>query len=164
MTGSAINIAAGQVPSLFGIQKLFNTRAATYLVIINTHKNLNYTTLDAAFGVTALVALYVIKWSLAWSGKRYPRFSRAAFFLTAFRHAFILIIFTIAAWRTVIQLKPKNYPITVLGPVPRGLKHVGQPYITTALLSALGPKIPVLTIILFLEHISIAKLFDQPRC
>lgn len=42
MTGSAINIAAGQVPALFGINKRLDTRAATYQVIINTFKNLKY--------------------------------------------------------------------------------------------------------------------------
>lgn len=35
MTGSAINIAAGQVPALLGISKLFNTKAATYQVIMS---------------------------------------------------------------------------------------------------------------------------------
>lgn len=34
MTGSAISIAAGQVPTVFGINKLFDTRAPTYLVIM----------------------------------------------------------------------------------------------------------------------------------
>jgi solute carrier family 26 (sodium-independent sulfate anion transporter), member 11 len=41
MTGSALNIAAGQVPTLMGIASYFNTRAATYLVIINTLKDLH---------------------------------------------------------------------------------------------------------------------------
>jgi sodium-independent sulfate anion transporter 11 len=41
MTGSAINIAAGQVPAIFGLAKKFDTRAATYKVIINTLKNLH---------------------------------------------------------------------------------------------------------------------------
>jgi sodium-independent sulfate anion transporter 11 len=40
MTGSAITIGIGQVPSLLGTSSLFNTRAACYLVIINTIKYL----------------------------------------------------------------------------------------------------------------------------
>jgi sodium-independent sulfate anion transporter 11 len=40
MTGSAINIAAGQVPAMLGLSKRLNTRAPTYEVIINTLKNL----------------------------------------------------------------------------------------------------------------------------
>src|SRR5271169_5272035 len=54
MTGSAITIAAGQVPSLLGTSSLFNTRDACYLVIINILKYLPQTTLDAAFGFPAL--------------------------------------------------------------------------------------------------------------
>ena len=54
MTGSALNIAASQVPGLLGTSNLFDTRASTYLVIINTLKNLPYCTKDAAFGLVGL--------------------------------------------------------------------------------------------------------------
>ena len=52
-------------------------------------------------------------------------------------------------------------PIAILGNVPSGLRHVGQPYITSSLLSALAPKLPVSVIVLLLEHISIAKSFGR---
>lgn len=159
MTGSAINIAAGQVPALFGISSRLNTRAATYEVIINTLKNLKYAKLDAAYGVSALVTLYAIKWSLTWAGNRYARFRTASFFLTCFRHAFVILVWTIIAWRTQIILPKKT--ISLLGSVPRGLQNVGQPYVTPALLSALAGQIPVSTILLVLEHCSIAKSFGR---
>ena len=54
MTGSAITIACSQIPGLFGISNLLDTRASAYLVIINTLKNLKYSTQDAAFGVVGL--------------------------------------------------------------------------------------------------------------
>lgn len=38
---------------------------------------------------------------------------------------------------------------------------MGSPYISTDLLSSLGPKLPVSTIVLLLEHISIAKSFGR---
>jgi sodium-independent sulfate anion transporter 11 len=60
MTGSAINIAVGQVPTLMGITG-FNTRASTYLVLIHTLQGLPRTTLDAAIGLTALTMLYLIR-------------------------------------------------------------------------------------------------------
>lgn len=90
MTGSAINIAAGQVPALFGIKNRLNTKGPTYEVIINTLKNLKHSTKDAAFGVTCLVVLYGLKWGLAWAGNRYTKFRRASFFLSCFRHAFVI--------------------------------------------------------------------------
>ena len=159
MTGSALNIAAGQVPAVFGLAKRLNTRDATYKVIINTLKNLPYTSLDAAFGLTALTLLYGLKWSLTWASKRYPRIARPAFFLMALRHAFTIILFTIISWR--IDVHEKKPRISLVGTVPSGLRHVGQPYISKQLLGALGPHLPVATIILLLEHISIAKSFGR---
>jgi sodium-independent sulfate anion transporter 11 len=54
MTGSAVTIVVGQVPSLLGISSRFNTRDSAYLVIINTLKNLPYCTKDAAMGLVGL--------------------------------------------------------------------------------------------------------------
>ena len=89
MTGSAISIVAGQVPNLMGITgfeyvlnvfPLFavaecvpSTRAATYKVIINSLKHLPDTKLDAAFGLTGLFSLYLIRFVCDKLGKRYPR-------------------------------------------------------------------------------------------
>ncbi|KAK4687853.1 solute carrier family 26 (sodium-independent sulfate anion transporter), member 11, partial [Tremellales sp. Uapishka_1] len=161
MTGSAINIAAGQVPSLLGLSKLFNPKAATYKVIINTLKFLPHSSLDAAFGVSALAMLYIIKWTFNYLPKRYPKFTRPAFFLQALRHAFVIILFTIISWRINIHHPKKTPRISLVGSVPRGLQHVGAPYITKDLLAAIGGEIPVATIILLLEHISIAKSFGR---
>jgi sodium-independent sulfate anion transporter 11 len=160
MTGSALNIAAGQVPALLGTSKLFNTKESTYKVIINTLKHLPDCTLDAAFGICALALLYFIKWGLAWVQRRYPKYARWAFFAQALRHAFVIIIFTIISWRINVHHKQKPR-IALVGTVPSGLQHVGQPLITLDLLAALGPHLPVATIILLLEHISIAKSFGR---
>lgn len=108
-----------------------------------------------------MTALYAIKWSLQWSGARYPRFARPAFFLQAFRHAFVIIIWTIIAWRTQIGRSVENRQISLVGTVPSGLQHLGQPEVNTQLLGAIGPHIPVATIVLLLEHISIAKSFGR---
>lgn len=159
MTGSALNIAAGQVPALLGTSKLFNTKEATYKVIINILKHLPDCNLDAAFGVSALALLYGIKWGLGYVQSRYPKYARAAFFAQALRHAFVIIIFTIISWR--INIHQKTARINLVGTVPSGLGDVGQPLITMDLLAALGPHLPVATIILLLEHISIAKSFGR---
>lgn len=159
MTGSAISIAAGQVPALLGLSSRFDTKAETYHVIIDTLKNLPNCTLDAAFGIPALVLLYLIKWSCEKVSKRYPKYARIAFFASCLRHAFVIIIFTVISWRTNSgYTKPR---IKVVGTVPTGLRHVGSPYITGELIGALGPDLPVATIILLLEHISIAKSFGR---
>ncbi|KZP01256.1 sulfate permease [Calocera viscosa TUFC12733] len=163
MTGSALNIATGQLPQLFGTQNYFDTRAATYQVLINTLKYLPESTLDAAWGVPALAFLYFIRWLLQHLADKHPRFRRAAFFLTNLRNGFVVIILTLAAWlycRTRLS-KSGKYPISILLTVPRGFQNVGQPVIDRKLLSALAGELPVATIIMLLEHIAISKSFGR---
>ncbi|KIJ14879.1 hypothetical protein PAXINDRAFT_176667 [Paxillus involutus ATCC 200175] len=153
MTGSAINIVAGQVPGLMGITG-FNTRAATYHVIINTLKGLPHTTLDAAWGLSGLVALYAIRMVCTKLQQRFPRRSK---------NAFVILILTIAAWLYCRHHKSASgkYPIKILLTVPRGFRNVGPPVIDPLLVKALAPQLPIATIILLLEHIAIAKSFGR---
>ncbi|KAF9483785.1 sulfate permease [Pholiota conissans] len=162
MTGSAINIASGQVPGLMGITG-FDTRAATYKVIINTLKGLPRTKLDAAWGLTGLVFLYVIRNVCVYLGKKYPRRARLFFFISVLRNAFVIIILTLAAWLYCRRHKigTNKYPIKILLTVPSGFKHIKQPDVDPKLLKALAPELPVATIILLLEHIAISKSFGR---
>ncbi|KAI0078989.1 sulfate permease [Panus rudis PR-1116 ss-1] len=162
MTGSAINIVAGQVPGLMGISG-FDTRAATYHVIINSLKGLPRTTLDAAFGLVGLFSLYAIRILCDYGTKKYPRRKRIFFFLSVFRNAFVIIVLTIASWLYCRHRRSASgkYPIKILQNVPRGLKHVGPPVIDGDLVSALAGELPVATIILLLEHIAISKSFGR---
>ncbi|KAJ7172701.1 sulfate transporter family-domain-containing protein [Mycena filopes] len=162
MTGSAISIAAGQVPGLMGITG-FNTRAATFHVIINTLKGLPRTTLDAAWGLPSLFALYAIRIICDKLSKRYPRKARVFFFISVLRNAFVILVMTIAAWLYTRHRRSAKgtYPIKILQTVPRGFQHVGQPTIDPALVRALSGELPVATIILLLEHIAISKSFGR---
>ncbi|TFK55263.1 sulfate permease [Heliocybe sulcata] len=162
MTGSAINIVSGQVPGLMGISG-FDTRAATYKVIINSLKGLPRTKLDAAFGLTGLVVLYLIRFGLGFLSRRYPRRARLFFFITVMRNGLIIIILTIASWLYTRHRRSHSgsYPIKILGTVPRGFQHLGQPVIDKKLIGVLAPELPVATIILLLEHIAISKSFGR---
>ena len=118
MTGSAINIAAGQVPTLMGMSG-FSTRDATYLVIINTLKNLPNTKLDAAIGLTALFALYFIRWSLNTLTRRYPNRQRLFFFLSTLRTVFVILLDTMVSW--LVNMRHTAKPsFKILGNIPRG--------------------------------------------
>jgi sodium-independent sulfate anion transporter 11 len=119
MTGSAINIAAGQVPKLMGIKGV-NTRTAPYLVIINTLKGLPTTTIDAALGLTALVMLYGIRSICSYLAKKQPHRAKLFFFISTLRTAFVILLYTgISAGMT---LHNKTHPrISILGTVPRGM-------------------------------------------
>ncbi|ANB14441.1 Sul1p [Sugiyamaella lignohabitans] len=162
MTGSAFTIAAGQVPGLMGISKLFNTRDATHLVVIHTLQNLKHSNLDAAFGLVSLFILYFSRWLFAFLGKRYPKYERVFFFGSVLRNAFVIIFSTLISWGICHHHKnPKKFPISVLGTVPRGLQNVGYHTIDQNLASALAPELPISTVILLMEHIAIAKSFGR---
>jgi sodium-independent sulfate anion transporter 11 len=118
MTGSAINIAAGQMPTLLGESVSFDTRAATYLVIINTLKYLPSTQIDAALGLTALTMLYAIRWSCAYGAKKHPRRAKIFFFLSTLRTVFVILFYTIIS--AAVNLHRKKPLFKMLGTVPRG--------------------------------------------
>lgn len=122
MTGSAINIAVGQVPTMMGITG-FSTRDATYKVVIHTLQHLGRSTLDAAMGLTALFALYAIRFVFNYLAKKYPRHRRLYFFLNTLRTSFIILLYTLVSWlvnRHIKQHNAKYAHFKILGTVPRG--------------------------------------------
>jgi sodium-independent sulfate anion transporter 11 len=123
MTGSALNIAVGQVPTLMGISG-FNTRGATYLVIIDTLKGLPGTTKDAAMGLTALFLLYAIRSACKYAAKKFPKHQKLIFFLSTLRTVFVILLYTLVSW-LVNRHHPKPAPFKILGTVPRGKLNPG---------------------------------------
>lgn len=160
MTGSAITIALGQVPSLLGISSYFNTRAAAYLVLIDTLKYLPKTDLDAAFGLPALFILYFYRWFFNYMDRRYPKYRRTWFYFLILRNGLVIIFVTLISWG-VCKSDPKNPPISILKTVPSGFQNVGALQINDSLAAALGSQLPISTVVLVLEHISISKSFGR---
>jgi sodium-independent sulfate anion transporter 11 len=159
MTGSAINIAAGQVPAMMGITG-FSTREATYKVIINTLKHLGRSNLNAALGLTALTMLYLIRITCGQLAKRYPSRAKTIFFINTLRTAFVLLLYVAISYG--INRNHRSKPrISVLGNVPRGFKHARVPHITTDIVSAFASELPSTVIVLLIEHISISKSFGR---
>lgn len=122
MTGSAINIAVGQFPTLMGITG-FDTRAATYKVVINSLKHLGGTKLDAAMGLTALLMLYLIRSVCNFYAKKIPRKAKLFFFLSTLRTAFVILLYTMISWLVNRHHRAtKNNRFKITGSVPRGKK------------------------------------------
>ena len=119
MTGSALNIAAGQVPTMMGI-KGFSTRDATYKVIINTLKHLGRSDLNAAVGLTALVLLYAIRIACTYLGRRYPSKAKTFFFISTLRTAFVILLYVLISYLANRNHRKKPLFAT-LGNVPRGI-------------------------------------------
>ncbi|RWA14727.1 hypothetical protein EKO27_g363 [Xylaria grammica] len=159
MTGSAISIAAGQVPGLLGITG-FSTKDATYLVIINTLRGLPRTNLNAAIGLTALFALYLIRSTCTWAAKKFPTHQKLFFFLNTLRSVFVILLYTLVSW--LVNMHRRDSPaFQILGEVPRGFTHAAVPTINTDIISSFASEIPATVIVLLIEHIAISKSFGR---
>lgn len=166
MTGSAINIAVGQVPNLMGLSSV-NNRASTYLVVINSLKHLGETKLDAALGLTALTMLYLVRFTFNQLAKRQPQRKKLWFFCNTLRTAFVILLYTLISYLINRNLpdhstkSAKSSPVKLLGPVPRGFKHAAVPTVNSHIVSLFASEIPVSVIVLLIEHISISKSFGR---
>lgn len=160
MTGSAINIAAGQVPTMMGYNTLFNTRDATYKVIINTLKHLPSTNINAAMGLTALAMLYIIRFFCNFMAKKQPTKRKLWFFISTLRTAFVILLYVMISW-LVNRHRRKKPLFSILGAVPRGFQDAAVPTINTSIIKAFSNNLPASVIVLLIEHISISKSFGR---
>lgn len=152
MTGSAISIASGQVSSLMGMSG-FNTRGATYMVIINSFKHLPSTKIDAAMGLSALFLLYLLRWfTTGYLTKKYPRHQKTWFFLATLRTAFVMLLYTMISW--LVNRHRRGTPLfRILQTVPSGFQHMGVPVLNKEIVEALVADLPATVIVMLIEHI-----------
>ena len=159
MTGSAINIAVGQVPTLMGITG-FSTRDSTYKVVIHILQHLGRSNLNAAMGLTALFLLYFIRFSCNQLAKRYPNKRKTFFFISTLRTAFVILLYTLISF-LVNRHHRKKPKFTILGKVPRGFKYATAPVINKQMIKAFAKDLPAVVIVMLIEHISISKSFGR---
>ena len=160
MTGSAISISMGQIPTMMGNNKAFNTSQATYLVFIDFSKNIKYCNLNVALGLTALFLLYLIRFICQQGAKRYPTREKLFFFINTLRTAFVILLYLLISW-LINRQNPSNPRTALLGSVPRGFQNMAVPHIDSKISSALLSYLPSTVIVLLIEHIAIAKSFGR---
>lgn len=123
MTGAALSIGVGQVPSMLGITGV-NNRGPTYLVIIDTLSGLPRARLDAAMGLSALFLLYFIRWFCGFMGRKQPKRQKMWFFISTLRMAFTMILYILISWAANRHVKKaSNAKFKILGTVPSGKQH-----------------------------------------
>jgi sodium-independent sulfate anion transporter 11 len=159
MTGSAINIAVGQVPNMMGITG-FNTRDSTYKVVINILKHLGRSNLNAAMGLTALFLLYLIRYFCNVMSRRQPTRRKMWFFIATLRTVFVILLYTLISYLANRHHRKKPL-FSILGKVPRGFQDAGVPIINADIISAFSNKLPASVIVLLIEHIAISKSFGR---
>ena len=159
MTGSAINIAVGQVPALMGITG-FSNRDSTYRVVINILKHLGRTKLDAAMGLTALAMLYLIRSACNFGARRMPKRAKAFFFISTLRTAFVILLYTMISW-LVNRHHRKKPRFAIVTTVPRGFQNAAVPTLDKTIIKAFVKNLPASVIVILIEHIAIAKSFGR---
>lgn len=159
MTGSAVTIAASQLPSLLGLTG-FSNRESPYKVIINTVKHIDEASLDAVLGLTALTILYLIRHSLTQAAERFPKSRRLIFFLNTMRTVAVIVCFTFVSY-FVNRDRRDDPAFDILGHVPQGFGDVGVPRIDVDLVRRFAPYLPATTIVMLVEHVAIAKSFGR---
>ncbi|KAL6232982.1 hypothetical protein BDW75DRAFT_8301 [Aspergillus navahoensis] len=160
MTGSAINICAGQVSTMLGETHKVNTRGATYMTIIQTLKALPSSTLDAAMGVTACAMLYIIRFACNTAAKKQPHRAKMWFFISTLRTVFVILFYTMISAATNLHRRD-NPAFKVLGNVPRGFQHAAVPTVNAEIIKTFASELPAAVIVLLIEHIAISKSFGR---
>ncbi|KAH8890810.1 sulfate permease [Thozetella sp. PMI_491] len=160
MTGSAINIAVGQLPGLMGITG-FSTREAPYIVFIHFLQGLPRTTLDAAVGLTALFLLYAIRSTCNYCARRWSQHRRLFFFLSTLRTAFVILLYILISYLVNRGLNSKTVKFKILLDVPQGFTNARVPLLNKEVATALVPYLPSTVIVLLIEHIAISKSFGR---
>lgn len=120
MTGAALSILCGQIPSLLGLSGV-NTRQATYLVIIDSLKALPTGSLDAAIGMSALFLLYLVRWFCNFMSEKQPKWKKFWFFVSTLRMAFVILLYVLISFlanRNISSADDARFRI--LGDVPSG--------------------------------------------
>lgn len=160
MTGSAINICAGQVSTMLGETAKFSTKGATYEIIINTLKYLPTSTIDAALGVTACAMLYIIRYACNYGARKYPHRAKAFFFASTLRTVFVILFYTMIG--AAVNVGHKHNPsFSLLGKVPRGFQDTGAPKMNPKVIASYAQELPAAVIVLLIEHIAISKSFGR---
>ncbi|CAF0908708.1 unnamed protein product [Rotaria sordida] len=160
ITGSALNIAVGQIPTLMGNNEYVDTYKSTYLVFGNFWKQISHCNINAALGLTSLFLLYLIRFICIRASKRFPTKEKLFFFISTLRAVFIILLYLFISW-IINHNDPKNPRTALLGIVPRGFQNIGVPYIDRPLLSAFASYLPSTVIVLLIEHVAIAKSFGR---
>ncbi|KAG0687544.1 hypothetical protein C6P40_002195 [Pichia californica] len=165
-TGSAFNIVCGQLAGLMGYTSKVKKESSTYLTLIQFLKHLPDTKVDAAFGLVGLFVLYVWQILLNYlikKNRHNPKRKLIYTYILNLRTAFVIIISTCISFG-ILRYKPhvsKKAPYSIIGKVPSGLNHVGRFIPPPNLAKRLANELPISTIVLVLEHISISKSFAR---
>ncbi|KAK4515531.1 Dicer-like protein 1 [Mucor velutinosus] len=151
MAGSGLTIVINQFNKIFGIPNI-NTSEAPYLVFGKTLINLHHSTVDAAFGVSALIYLYGVKYLAQYLMRKYPQHNRLIFFFNTSRSIVVLVFGTLLCFMINHFGQFSTSPIKIIGDVPAGFNHMAVPVVKPDLLGFFASDLPGIVVLLVMEH------------
>ncbi|KAG9302068.1 hypothetical protein G9A89_021112 [Geosiphon pyriformis] len=159
-TGSALTIATTELPRLFGMMDIEGESESSFEIQEEAIQELSHTHIDAVVGFICLFYLYALKYISNWLGKRYPRYERLFFFVGLSRNITLLLCSSIFA-SMIYQRETNKSPIAIVGAIPSGLDHFGLAKMDLKLLLKVSTSLPVVVLMLVLEHVAVAKSFGR---
>lgn len=151
MAGSGLTIVINQFNKIFGIPNI-NTSEAPYLVFGKTLINLHHSTVDAAFGVSALIYLYGVRYLSQHLMRKYPNHNRLIFFFNTSRSIIVLVFGTLLCFMINHFGQFATSPIKIIGDVPAGFNHMAVPVVKPDLLGFFASDLPGIVVLLVMEH------------
>jgi sodium-independent sulfate anion transporter 11 len=166
ITGSGITISLGQIPTMLGMRGVSSGDPA-YLIFIHILKHLSKMRMDAITGFSALIALYLIKFSCEWASKKWPSRSKLLFFMSCLRTVFILLLYTLISF--IVNREHRQKPkFQIIGFVPSGMyyflytmqqtdlnrlgfRDAAPPKLDMQLIKVLAPSLPATFVVLLIE-------------
>lgn len=151
MAGSGLTIVINQFSKIFGIPNI-NTSEVPYLVFGKTLINLHHSTVDAAFGISALLYLYGVKYLAIYLNRRYPQHARLIFFFNTSRSIVVLVFGTLVCYMINVFGHFEASPIKIIGIVPAGFRHMNVPHLNTDIISFFAGDLPGIIVLMIMEH------------
>lgn len=151
MAGSGLTIVINQFSKIFGIPNI-NTSEVPYLVFGKTLIHLHKSTINAAFGLTALAYLYGVKYLSMYLIKKYPQHNRLIFFFNTSRSIVVLVFSTLICYMINHFGHFETSPFTIIGVVPAGFGHMGVPHLKPDILSFFTGDLPGIIVLMIMEH------------
>ncbi|KXN73537.1 hypothetical protein CONCODRAFT_35661, partial [Conidiobolus coronatus NRRL 28638] len=149
INGAALNIASTQLPKLLGLS--VSTNQSTLMIVVDVFRNIGKTwILDFAIGLSSIVFLLIIKYSVRYGRKKYDNLKYLGFAA----NGLAVLLFTLVVYG--VKSRNQDAQIHIVGSIPNDLK-IAVPNLDPRILSLASGEMVTLILVIVLEHVALAK-------
>ena len=157
ITASGVQIAAGQLSPVLGIRAEGETLLDILISLVQNIVHINFST--ALIGIGSLIFLFIIKTQLKKMLIRFGISEKISDLIAKAGPVAALILTTVIVWGFGLS----NYGVKIVGEIPTGLPSVSIPPLDTALWVKLLVPALLISIVGYVESISVALTFAAKR-